>query len=254
MDVIKKYEKGQNIIDFVISAYGNEDYLLDFLDYNEIEYTNFGGSVSYKVDKDIRNGDYIIEGYNLKSGNEDILYRLGDYNKDYNGDFFNQDILETSGETTTWWTIETPTGLTLTDGRVSIDENFTSLPLYGWVAPKSYLDGAGFLKMSNYNDYGYDNRVYYEDTFLQGKYLVTMSGVTSTASMDLYIKFVNDPYTFNLNVDSFKIPLFETVGVYGTYTKEVEVSTSARYFVIEVRSATSNTGVANVDRVIVKKI
>jgi hypothetical protein len=247
------YEQGQNIIDFITQNYNSEDYLIDFLNLNDIEYNDFGLLNKYEIGETNINNYFINRNLSVKTGNEIIEVRKGDYNNDYNNDFFNQDLILINSSTTSYWTWETPTGLTYADTRVSIDEDFDlGDPLYGWIAPKKYYD-AGFIKMSNYSDYEYDNRIYYtEAQFIAGeKYKVEISGASIGSSITVYVKFVNNPYEFNLNIDSYPFIMGTS---YTALQRNVEIYSSAQYMVIEVRENPLSAIHTNIDRIKIKKI
>jgi len=95
--------ENQNIIDFITEHYNDVDKFIEFLNLNNLKPENYKSNTLYKTDEN--NGSTIKKrGINVISGSdEELIFRLGDYNKDFNIDYYNQDILITPSSSTSYY-------------------------------------------------------------------------------------------------------------------------------------------------------
>ena len=85
----------QNVIDMVLQETGSVNEIIGFLNLNEEPYNNMIYRDYYKT-FDINNNDvvnyYKKRDFYIVTGEDPVLYELGDYNLDYMNDFFNENV------------------------------------------------------------------------------------------------------------------------------------------------------------------
>jgi hypothetical protein len=212
----------QNVIDIVLQETGSVNRVIDFLNLNEEPYNNIiyrDNLKTFDITDNLIVNYYRKRNFYVVTGEDPVLYELGDYNLDYMDDYFNENVSSEPETSTTYYSGETwessgfeiyvppePvdnwTGAELLNSEIGVDYSLTPSGNY------QLRKGVGNPPQPYSILFNLTNKYYYNDnlnyTDLDGFWLLPVNNLSDnyyTENRPLQFRITHPRFVEDLDID-----------------------------------------------------